>query len=82
MIAIITGFQGRSYLRFRLPLHPAAGRSLVADLCRVGSSSTAVFLHFGGFGWVLVKEFNGSHHNKETILFNIDPYYGSLNYIL
>ena len=25
-------------------------------------------------GWVLVQEFNLSYHNKETILFAIDPY--------
>ena len=27
----------------------------------------------------LVKGFNLSHHNKETRLFAIDPYYGNLN---
>ena len=31
------------------------------------------------FTWVLVKEFNLSYHNKETILFTIDPQYGNLN---
>ena len=29
--------------------------------------------------WVLVKGFNLSYHNKETILFTTDPYYGNLN---
>ena len=29
--------------------------------------------------WVLVKGFSLSYHNKETILFTIDPHYGSLN---
>ena len=29
--------------------------------------------------WVLVKEFNLSYHNKETLFFTKDPYYGSLN---
>ena len=29
--------------------------------------------------WVLVKGFNLSYYNKETILFTIDPYYGNLN---
>ena len=29
--------------------------------------------------WVLVKGFNLSYHNKETILFTIDPHYGNLN---
>ena len=30
-------------------------------------------------GWVLVRGFNLSYHNKETILSTIDPYYCSLN---
>ena len=29
--------------------------------------------------WVLVKGFNLSHHDKETIIFSIDPDYGNLN---
>ena len=29
--------------------------------------------------WVLVKGFNLSYQNKETILFTIDPHYGNLN---
>ena len=29
--------------------------------------------------WVLVKGLNLSYHNKETILFTIDPYCGNLN---
>ena len=28
---------------------------------------------------VLVKGFNKSYHNKETMLFTIDPYYGNLS---
>ena len=30
---------------------------------------------------LLLKAFYLSYHNKETILFTIDPYYGNLNYI-
>ena len=29
--------------------------------------------------WALVKGFNLSYHNKEAILFTIDPHYGNLN---
>ena len=29
--------------------------------------------------WVLVKEGILRYHNKETILFTIDPHYGNLN---
>ena len=29
--------------------------------------------------WVLVKGLNNSYHNKETVLYTIDPYYGKLN---
>ena len=29
--------------------------------------------------WVLVKAFNISSHNQETILLTIDPYYGNLS---
>ena len=29
--------------------------------------------------WVIVKGFNLSYQNRETILFTIDPYYGNLN---
>ena len=28
-------------------------------------------------GWDLVVQFNLSYHNQETILFTIDPYYGT-----
>ena len=28
--------------------------------------------------WALVKGFNVSYQNKETILFSVDPYYGNL----
>ena len=31
--------------------------------------------------WLLVKGFNLHDHNKETILFTIDPYYGNLKKI-
>ena len=31
------------------------------------------------FPCVLVTEFNLSYHNRETILFTIDPYCGNLN---
>ena len=30
-------------------------------------------------GWVLVRGFNLSYHNEDTILVTIDPYSGSLN---
>ena len=30
-------------------------------------------------GWALVKGFHLSYHNKETIVFTIDPQYGNLN---
>ena len=30
--------------------------------------------------WVLVKGFNVSYHNKETIVFTKDPYHGNLKY--
>ena len=39
------------------------------------ATATAVY-------WVLVKGFNLSYHDKETILFTIDPYYGNLRQIL
>ena len=29
--------------------------------------------------WVLVKGFDLSYYNQETMLFTIDPYYGNLN---
>ena len=29
--------------------------------------------------WVLVKGLNLSYHNKETIFFTTDPYYGNFN---
>ena len=29
--------------------------------------------------WVLVKGFSLSYHNKETMLFTLDPHYGTLN---
>ena len=29
--------------------------------------------------WFLLKGFTLRYHNKETIFFTIDPYYGSLN---
>ena len=29
--------------------------------------------------WVLVKGFNLNYHNKETVLFTIDPHYDNLN---
>ena len=29
--------------------------------------------------WALVRGFNLNYHNKETILFTIDLYYGNLN---
>ena len=32
--------------------------------------------------WVLVRGFNLSYHNKDTILFTVDPHYGNLNKIL
>ena len=32
--------------------------------------------------WVLVTGFHLSYHNKDTILFAIDPYYGNLYYLL
>ena len=50
-------------------------------------------LHGGSFGltlrlwadcrrlilaWVLVRGFNLNHHNKETIVYTIDPHYGTL----
>ena len=35
-----------------------------------------------GLVWVLVRGFNFSYHNKETIVFSIDPYYGNLSKIL
>ena len=38
-----------------------------------------LILVFALTNWVLVQEFNLSCHNKEAILFTIDPYYGNLN---
>ena len=32
--------------------------------------------------WILVARLNLRYHNKENILFTIDPYYGHLNEIL
>ena len=31
-----------------------------------------------GMSWAPVNEINLSYHNKETLLFTIDPYYGNL----
>ena len=40
-------------------------------------SALVVTLERITFNWVLVKGFNLSYYNQETILFTIDPDYGS-----
>ena len=48
--------------------------------CLQHSSVARAFLRRpDALNWVLVKGFNFSYHNKETILFTFDSYYGNLN---
>ena len=37
------------------------------------------YIHIRDRSWALVKGFNLSYYNKETILFTVDPYNGNLN---
>ena len=62
---------------FKSLVMQAAGKSLEDELAKLRKESEEAPALC--FCWAVVKGFNLSYRNKETLLFTIDPYYGNLN---